>query len=304
MSKKPMSFSEMRKQSSNLEAIQSKMKKGSSKNDDRFWRAELDKAGNAEAVIRFLPAPEGESEAFVEVLSFAFQENGKWFINPSPATIGQPCPVSEENNKLWSKGDEESIALARSRGRRKSYFSNIYIVKDPANPENEGKVFLFRYGPALFQKIEKSICPEFESDEPVIPFDLWNGANFKLRIGRKGGYANYDSSAFEAPKKLLEDDAELEKVWKSQYSLQEFVDPSKFKSYDELKTMFLNVIGGETVESKTIEDDLNEDSLDEDDLDSLLEDSNDSDDSEDLDSMDVDLSEDDEDLDELRKLVS
>jgi len=211
--------------------------------DDRLWKPTVDKAGNGYAVIRFLPAPTNEDVPFVRVWDHGFQgPSGQWYIEKSLTTLGMKDPVSEYNTMLWNSGIESNKDLVRKYKRRLSYYSNIYVVKDPGNPENEGKVFLFKYGKKIFDKLNDLMNPEFEDEKPVNPFDLWTGANFKLKIRNVEGYRNYDKSEFDTPAPLLDNDSELEKVWKSEYPLQEFVDPSQFKSYDDLKVKLYRVL--------------------------------------------------------------
>jgi len=207
------------------------------------WKPDVDKAGNGYAVIRFLPAPEGEDVPFVRVWDHGFQgPQGQWYIEKSLTTIGQKDPVSEYNTMLWNSGIESNKDLVRKYKRRLSFYSNIYVVKDPTRPENEGKVFLFKYGKKIFEKLNDLMNPQFEDESPVNPFDLWGGANLKLKIRNVEGYRNYDKSEFEESAPLSSDDSLLETVWKSQYSLSDFVEPSNFKSYDELKTKLYRVL--------------------------------------------------------------
>ena len=212
--------------------------------DTRFWKPTVDKAGNGYAIIRFLPAPEGEDVQFVRVWDHGFQgPGGQWYIEKSLTTIGQKDPVSEHNTELWNSGIEANKDVVRKQKRRLSYYSNIYVVKDPSNPENEGKVFLYKYGKKIFEKLNDACNPEFEGETAINPFDFWEGANFKLKIRKVEGYRNYDKSEFDVPSALSEDDAALEKIWKQQHKLAEFVDPSNFKTYDELKTKLHRVLG-------------------------------------------------------------
>lgn len=214
-----------------------------SQDDDRFWKPEVDKAGNGYAVVRFLPAPANEDVPFVRVWDHGFQGPGGWYIEKSLTTLGQKDPVSEHNAMLWNSGIEANKDLVRKQKRRLSYYSNIYIVKDPAHPENEGKVFLFKYGKKIFEKLNAAMNPEFEDEKPMNPFDLWEGANFKLKIRNVEGYRNYDKSEFDTPGPLTDSDEDLEKVWKKEHPLSEFVDPKNFKSYDELKDKLNRVLG-------------------------------------------------------------
>ena len=213
--------------------------------DERLWKPELDKSGNGYAVIRFLPAPEGEELPWVKVWKHAFQgPTGKWFIENSLTTLNQKDPVSEYNSQLWNSGLESDKEIARKQKRKLEYYSNIYVVSDSKHPENEGKVFLFRYGKKIFDKMMAAMQPEFEDETPINPFDFWEGANFKLKIRKVDGYWNYDASSFEAVSALKDDDDALNNIWKTQYSLQEFLAPTNFKSYDELKKRLDDVLSG------------------------------------------------------------
>ena len=211
--------------------------------DERFWKPEVDKAGNGYAVIRFLPESEGEDVPFVRIWDHGFQGQGGWYIENSLTTLGQKDPVSEYNSMLWNSGIESNKDKARKQKRRLSFISNIYVVKDPSNPENEGKVFLYKYGKKIFDKLNEAMNPQFEDEKPVNPFDLWEGADFKLKIRNLEGYRNYDKSELDVPGPLFEEDDELEQVWKSQYSLVEFVDPKNFKTFEELQAKLNRVLG-------------------------------------------------------------
>lgn len=213
--------------------------------DERLWKPELDKSGNGYAVIRFLPAPEGEELPWVKVWKHAFQgPTGKWFIENSLTTLNQKDPVSEYNSQLWNSGLESDKEIARKQKRKLEYYSNIYVVSDSKHPENEGKVFLFRYGKKIFDKMMAAMQPEFEDETPINPFDFWEGANFKLKIRKVDGYWNYDASSFENVSALKDNDDDLNAIWKTQYSLQEFLAPTNFKSYDELKKRLDDVLSG------------------------------------------------------------
>jgi len=211
--------------------------------DDRFWKPEVDKAGNGYAVIRFLPETEGEDVPFVRIWDHGFQGPGGWYIENSLTTLGQKDPVSEYNSMLWNSGIESNKDKARKQKRRLSFISNIYVVKDPSNPENEGKVFLYKYGKKIFDKLNEAMNPQFEDETPVNPFDLWEGADFKLKIRNVEGYRNYDKSELDASAPLFDEDEELEAVWKSQHSLVEFTNPTNFKTYEELQTKLNRVLG-------------------------------------------------------------
>ena len=212
--------------------------------DERLWKPELDKSGNGYAVIRFLPSVEGEDMPWAKVWNHAFQgPTGQWYIENSLTTVGQKDPVSEHNTKLWNTGLETDKETARKQKRKLQYFSNIYVVSDSKHPENEGKVFLYRYGKKIFDKLMAAMQPEFEDETPINPFDFWKGANFKLKIRKVDGYWNYDKSEFETPS-ALGDDSVIEGIWKKQYALKEFTASTNFKSYEELKTRLDAVLSG------------------------------------------------------------
>ena len=211
--------------------------------DERFWKPTVDKAGNGYAVIRFLPAAEGEDLPWVRYWDHAFKgPTGQWYIENSLTSIGQPDPVGELNSRLWNSGSESDNDTARTQKRRLHYVTNIYVVSDSANPENEGKVFLYKFGKKIFDKIMDVMQPQFADEEPINPFDLWSGANFKLKIRNVEGYRNYDKSEFESSSALAEDD-KLETVYGLVNPLNEFTDPKNYKTYDELKAKLMRVLG-------------------------------------------------------------
>ena len=218
-----------------------------SKDDDRFWQPETDKAGNGMAVIRFLPAPAVDGDdalPWVRVFNHGFQGPGGWYIENSLTTLGQKDPVSEYNSVLWNSGIEANKEIARKQKRRLTYISNVLIVSDPKNPENEGQIKLYKFGKKIFDKLTEAMNPQFEDEKAVNPFDFWDGANFKIKIRQVEGYRNYDKSEFDSPSALLDgDDAKLEALWKKQYSLKDFLDPKHFKSYDVLKAKLDKVLG-------------------------------------------------------------
>ena len=244
-----MSFADLKKQSklgnltSKLVKEVEKMNSSNSSGDDRVWKLECDKSGNGYAVIRFLPAPEGEDLPFVKLYSHAFQGPGGWYIETSLTTLGQKDPMSEYNTMLWNNGTDSGKDQARKQKRKLTYVANIYVVKDPANPENEGQVMLYKFGKKIFDKITAAMQPEFEDEEAIDPFDFWQGANFKLKAKNVAGYRNYDSSEFARQDALLEDDEAMEAIWKKEYSLEDFVAPDQFKSYDDLKKRLDYVLG-------------------------------------------------------------
>ena len=254
-----MSFANLKKQSKLGSLTQKlvkeveKMNNNGGNGDDRLWKLECDKSGNGYAVIRFLPAPDKEDLPFVKLYSHAFQGPGGWYIENSLTTLGQKDPVSEFNTTLWNNGTDAGKDAARKQKRKLTYISNIYVVKDPTNPENEGKVFLYKYGKKIFDKLTAAMQPEFEDEEAIDPFDFWQGANFKLKAKNVAGYRNYDSSEFTAVTPILDDDDALEALWKKESSLQEFVAADQFKSYDELKKRLGYVLGNNTTVREDVE---------------------------------------------------
>ena len=260
-----MSFKDLKKQSklgsltAKLVKEVEKMNNTGGNTDDRIWKLDVDKSGNGYAVIRFLPAPEGEDLPFVKLYSHAFQGPGGWFIENSLTTLGQKDPVSEYNSLLWNNGTDAGKETARKQKRKLTYVSNIYVVKDPANPENEGKVFLYKYGKKIFDKLTAAMQPEFEDEEAIDPFDFWQGANFKLKAKNVAGYRNYDSSEFTATTPLLDDDDALEALWKKEYSLAEIVAGDQFKTYEELKTRLGYVLGNKPATTRIDEESFGED---------------------------------------------
>ena len=219
--------------------------------DERLWKPQVDKSGNGYAVLRFLPAIEGEEMPWVRVWNHAFQgPTGQWYIENSLTTLNQKDPVSEYNSQLWNSGVESDKEIARKQKRKLQYFANVYVVEDTMNPENTGKIMLYRFGKKIFDKLMEAMQPEFADETPINPFDMWEGANFKLKIRKVDGYWNYDKSEFESPSQLKSTDEELEAIYKKEHSLAEFLAPSNFKSYDELKTRLDTVLSG-TVTTKT-----------------------------------------------------
>ena len=243
-----MSFADLkRSSSSSFERLTKELAKQNTTYSDpdegKYWKPTVDKAGNGYAVIRFLPAPVNEDIPFTRIWDHGFQgPTGLWYIEKSLTTLGKDDPVSEYNSVLWNTGLDSDKEIARKQKRRLAYHSNIYVVKDPGNPANEGKVFLYKYGKKIFDKLNDLMNPGFEDEKPVNPFDLWNGANFKLKIRKVEGWPNYDKSEFDSPAPLFDDDSELERVYTQEYSLAELVDTKQFKSYEDLKTRLNTVL--------------------------------------------------------------
>jgi len=243
-----MSFADLkRKSQTNFDFLQKELEKSSSnKNvDERFWKPEVDASGNGYAVIRFLPAPEGETLPWAKLYSHAFQGPGGWYIENSRTTLdrNEKDPVGEVNRRLWNSGNEGDKDVVRRQKRKLSYYANIYVVKDPTNPQNEGGVFLYKFGKKIFDKLMEAMQPEFEDESPINPFDFWQGANFKLKIVKKDGYWNYDKSEFDKVSPVLDDDDALEALWKKQYSLAAVTAADQFKSYDDLQKRLKYVLG-------------------------------------------------------------
>ena len=250
------------KKSSSLDKLLNAVKEDSapqdkkSYKDDRLWKPVLDKSGNGYAVIRFLPAVDGEDLPWAKVWNHAFQgPTGQWYIENSLTTISQKDPVSEHNTRLWNTGLESDKEIARKQKRKLQYFSNIYVVSDSKHPENDGKVFLYRYGKKIFDKVMEAMQPAFEDEKAINPFDFWEGANFKLKVRKVDGFWNYDKSEFADVSPLFDDDAEIETLWKMQYPLAEHTAATNFKSYDELKTRLDTVLSG-TVSVGNVTDEL------------------------------------------------
>ena len=246
------SFANLKRQSGNLDKLSkaiealSTYNEGGSEKSDNFWKCEVDKAGNGMATIRFLPAPAvdgDDSLPWVKIHSHGFQGPGGWLIDNCLTTKNQQCPVCEHNSSLWNSGIEANKDVVRKQKRKLNYIANIYIVSDPKHPENEGKVKLYKFGKKIFDKISEAMNPQFEDETPINPFDLWKGANFKLKIRKVEGYQNYDKSEFDSSSVLSDDDAELEKIWGGAHSLQEMVGDKEFKSYDDLKKRLDKVLG-------------------------------------------------------------
>ena len=239
-----------------LSKLNEKQTPQNERDDERFWQPEVDKAGNGYAVIRFLSAPAGEDVPFVRIWDHGFQGPGGWYIEKSLTTIGKPDPVSEHNSELWATGIEANKALVRKQKRRLSYYSNIYVVSDPNRPQNEGKVFLYKYGKKIFDKLNEAMSPEFADETAINPFDMWEGANFKLKIRNVEGYRNYDKSEFDKPAPLSKDDQKIEAVWNSCMSLQELIDPKHFKSYEDLKARLAKALGAARPQAASRDEDI------------------------------------------------
>ena len=252
-----MSFADLKAKASDMSSLVGAASSATTKKsfgDDRMWKPTVDKAGNGYAVIRFLPTVEGDDLPWAKYWDHFFQgPTGQWYVEKSLTTIGKDDPVSEMNSKLWNTGIEADKDTARKRKRRLHYVSNIYVVSDPENRENEGKVMLYTYGAKIFEKIMDSMQPKYEDESPVNPFDMWKGANFKMKISNVAGYRNYDRSSFGAVEVLNADDSVLEGVYNQQFSLKEFTDADTFKSYSELNLKLTRVLGEELVQRNEVD---------------------------------------------------
>jgi hypothetical protein len=257
-----MSFATLKRNSGNaFEKLTQEIEKMSTTEggtDDRFWKPEMDKAGNGYAVIRFLPPPEGEDVPWAKVWSHAFQGPGGWYIENSLTTLNKKDPVGELNRQLWNSGSEKDKEVARKQKRKLSYYSNIYVIKDPAHPENEGKVFLYKFGKKIFDKITEAMQPAFADEKPINPFDFWTGADFKIKLRKVDGYWNYDKSEFADPGTLGNyDDDQLEAIYSKTYSLAQFTSDSNFKTFEELQKRLNDVLNSkptQRIDRETYED--------------------------------------------------
>ena len=245
------SFANLKRQSGNLDKLSKAIEALNTSSEggdkpDNYWKCEVDKAGNGMATIRFLPTSSADGDdslPWAKIHSHGFQGPGGWLIDNCLTTLHQQCPVCEHNSALWNSGIEANKDIVRKQKRKLNYIANIYVVSDPKHPENEGKVFLYKFGKKIFDKISEAMNPQFEDETPINPFDMWKGANFKLKIRKVEGYQNYDKSEFEDPAPLLADDEALEKIWQSEYSLKELLNEKEFKSYDVLKQRLDKVLG-------------------------------------------------------------
>ena len=260
-----MSFANLKRNRASLESLTKAIEsttqtaEAGSKDDTRFWQPTVDKSGNGMATIRFLPAPGVDGEdglPWVRRFDHGFQGPGGWFIDNCLTTVGEKCPVCEHNSGLWNSGVEANKDIVRKQKRRLSYLANIYVVSDPAHPENDGTVRLFKFGKKIFDKISEAMNPEFADETPLNPFDLWEGANFKMKIRNVEGYRNYDKSEFASQGALSDDEAKLETIYNKEHSLKEFVEKKNFKSFDQLKARLDKVLGyeGDIVPATRAED--------------------------------------------------
>mgnify|MGYP003346928468 FL=1 len=254
-------FAKLKSGSGHLDKLKKSIEALASSSDgksdkENYWRPEVDKAGNGMATFRFLPAPPQDGDdglPWVKVFSHGFQGPGGWLIDNCLTTKNTQCPVCEHNNRLWNSGIEANKEIVRKQKRKLNYIANVYIISDPKHPENEGQVKLFKFGKKIFDKINEAMNPAFEDEVAINPFDMWKGANFKLKIRKVDGYQNYDKSEFESPSPLSGDDDKLEAIWKQEHSLQDLVADKEFKSYDDLKKRLDKVLGAADVPKTTVE---------------------------------------------------
>ena len=254
-----MSFAALKKQGSLLEKLNSEINKTEVTSgfiDDRLWKPQMGKDGIGSAIIRFLPPGKGNELPWAKVWSHAFQGPGGWYIENSLTTTGGKDPVSDYNRTLWNSGNDADKDTVRKQKRKLSYYSNVYVVKDPLHPENEGRVFLFKYGKKIFDKVLEAMQPEFDDETPINPFDFWQGANFKLKIVKKDGFWNYDKSEFDKVVPLIDDDDALEAIWKKEYSLSAITAPDQFKSYEDLERRLKTVLGQKPVQAPRLDEEV------------------------------------------------
>ena len=246
-----MSFQSLKSKGSLLGKLNAELNKTEGKSgyiDERLWKPTMGKDGVGSAVIRFLPCAENNEMPWAKVWSHAFQGPGGWYIENSLTTLGQQDPIAELNRQLWNSGIDSDKEVARKQKRKLSYYSNVYIIKDPANPQFEGRVMLYKYGKKIHDKIIEMMQPEFDDQEAIDPFDFWAGADFNLRLKKVAGYWNYDSSAFARPSTLGGfDDEKLESIYNQMYDLNEFIDAKNFKTYAELQTRLNAVLNARPV---------------------------------------------------------
>ena len=260
-----MSFASLKKNRNNFfEKAKEEAKKQTSKSfdkeeDNRFWSPTVDKAGNGFFVIRFLPAADGDDMPWLRTFKHAFQQGSTWFIENCLTTIGQDCPVCTANSELWNTGSKANQEIVRKRKRKLTYISNILVVKDPTNPDNDGKVFLFKYGKKIFDKLNSLMHPEFEDETAINPFDAWEGANLKLKIRMVEGYRNFDKSEFDVQSAIADSDEDIEAIWKREHSLAEFTDPKNFKSASALQERLNKVLSGGSGLSQNHNEDADDD---------------------------------------------
>ena len=223
--------------------------------DERFWIPTRDKAGNGYAVIRFLPGNAEAPTPWVRYWDHFFKgPTGQWYIEKSLTSLGQVDPLAESNSRLWNEdGSEEAKRTVRERKRNLRYVANVLVISDPSAPSNEGKVMLYKFGKKIFDKIMDSMQPQFPDEVPVNPFDMWQGADFTLKIRKVEGYPNYDASAFKSTSAISSDDEALEAYYDNQYDLSEWSDTKNYKTYDELKARLAVVLGESSTPARVIE---------------------------------------------------
>lgn len=230
--------------------------------DARFWTPTIKPDGTAEAIIRFLPSPKGENSPKVEFWTYSFEGPYGWYIEKSLASLKQEGlydPMAEYNNKLWKQG-EAGQQQARKQKRMLHYVSNILVIDDPEKPENNGKVFLYRYGSKIYDnKIKPLMFPTKTSGEkPVNPFSFWDGYNFNLVVKKQGEFNNYDSSYFaRSPSAVADNDDGIQAIWDKEYPLFEFIDPKNYKTREQLQKQIDKVFGlsnGEKQVDKALEE--------------------------------------------------
>lgn len=241
-----MNFKDFKKNKGNfLETLNQKIKESNTtfEPDARYFQVTKDKAGNGVALVRFLP---GKDTPWVRYWSHSFEYNGGWYIENSRTSLKEDDPVSEYNKLLWDSGKEEYkefVSLKPGTKRKLNYVSNIYVIEDPANPENNGKVFLYQYGAKIYDKIKALMQPSIKTLPPVNPFNPFDGANLQIIIKKVAGYPNYDDTKFIQEGSKLGNDDEIEKIYNQQYDLEDILKESNFKPYEKLKARLIKVLG-------------------------------------------------------------
>lgn len=235
----------MKQQNKVADKLRSLTDKKPSYIDEREWRPTIDKMGNGEALIRFLPQQDPSKAPIILNLYHRIKRNGKFYNEPCPLMYGKDCPSDQFAQPYWDEDTKESKKIASTYSKKRSYIANILVINDPKMPENNGKVFIYKFGVKIFDKIAAKISPKSEIDEPLDVLNFMSGHNFKVKIKKVGDWSNYDDCEFVAtPSPVAKSESEMEAIYNKIYSLDEF-ENVKVKPYDELKKKFIEVIGDE-----------------------------------------------------------
>lgn len=249
-----------RKDPSKLQAQLEKFqgKTGFQSDDENVWKLGVDKQGNGKAVIRFLPGRTEEDNPFVKLINHGFQKNGKWYIENCTSTFGDfdSCPVCGylKDNDLFNTDKTEYQNLKR----KTSYWANILVVNDPANPENNGKVFKYRFGVKIFEKIMAMSAGDPDLGEPSVDVTCpYDGADFSMSVKKVGGHLNYDDCKFKPSAMIpgIDDEETATRILEGMHDISTISAPDKFKSAEELRKQFDKVIGnGSARQSRAVDD--------------------------------------------------